>query len=71
MVSVHQREQFTVVEWFKPRTREFLDGSLYLNSSTCTVELVEGYCRNPFFFCCSLSFVVGSLKDEQGRRVSE
>ena len=24
-----------------------------------------------FFFCCSVSFVVGSLKDEPGRRVSE
>ena len=23
------------------------------------------------FFCCSVSFVVGSLKDEPGRRVSE
>ena len=30
-------------------------------------------CREPVFFfvCCSVSFVVGSLKDEPGRRVSE
>ena len=28
--------------------------------------------REPVsFFCCSVSFVVGSLKDESGRRVSE
>ena len=31
----------------------------------------SGFMKPVFFFCCSVSFVVGSLKDEPGRRVSE
>ena len=40
----------------------------------CWGPAIEGNYRNPcffFFFGCSVSFVVGSLKDEPGRRVSE
>ena len=75
VLGCRQRPTSAYLEVHKKSFNSIFSGFLRMYGNTfreVQCSLSERWVGNPcFFFCCSGSFVVGSLKDEPGRRVSE